>query len=197
MRGLAWAADTMKGADPEPAPGGNGRVQRKPGIIVMAATNRPDILDPALLRPGRFDRQVVLDKPDLKARVEILKVHSRGKPLAKDVNLETLAKATPGFTPADLENVINEAALLAARHRKRRIGMQELEEAVQRVVAGPRKKSRLISPKEKRVIAFHEAGHALVANKLPNADPVHEVAIISRGGALGYTLQPRLKTGIS
>jgi cell division protease FtsH len=159
------------------------------GIIVMAATNRPDILDPALLRPGRFDRQVVLDKPDLKARVEILKVHSRGKPLAKDVNLETLAKATPGFTPADLENVINEAALLAARHRKRRIGMQELEEAVQRVVAGPRKKSRLISPKEKRVIAFHEAGHALVANKLPNADPVHEVAIISRGGALGYTLQ--------
>jgi cell division protease FtsH len=159
------------------------------GIIVMAATNRPDILDPALLRPGRFDRQVVLDKPDLKARTAILKVHSRGKPLAKDVDLEVLAKATPGFTPADLENVINEAALLAARHRKRRIGMHELEEAVQRVVAGPRKKSRIISEKEKRVIAFHEAGHALVANRLPNADPVHEVAIISRGGALGYTLQ--------
>ncbi len=159
------------------------------GIIVMAATNRPDILDPALLRPGRFDRQIVLDKPDLKARKEILKVHSRGKPLAKDVDLETLAKATPGFTPADLENVINEAALLAARHRKRRIGMQEFEEAVQRVVAGPRKKSRIMSEKEKLVIAYHEAGHALVAHKLPNADPVHEVAIISRGGALGYTLQ--------
>ena len=135
------------------------------GIIVMAATNRPDILDPALLRPGRFDRQIVLDKPDLKARKEILKVHSRGKPLAKDVDLETLAKATPGFTPADLENVINEAALLAARHRKRRIGMQEFEEAVQRVVAGPRKKSRIMSEKEKLVIAYHEAGHALVAHK--------------------------------
>jgi cell division protease FtsH len=159
------------------------------GIIVMAATNRPDILDSALLRPGRFDRQVILDKPDLKARTEILKVHSRGKPLAKEVDMEVLAKATPGFTPADLENVINEAALLAARHKKRRIGMYELEEAVQRVVAGPRKKSRIISAKEKRVIAFHEAGHALVAKMLPNADPVHEVAIISRGGALGYTLQ--------
>lgn len=159
------------------------------GIIVMAATNRPDILDSALLRPGRFDRQVILDKPDLNARTEILKVHSRGKPLAKEVDLQVLAKATPGFTPADLENVINEAALLAARHKKRRIGMHELEEAVQRVVAGPRKKSRIISEKEKRVIAFHEAGHALVANMLPNADPVHEVAIISRGGALGYTLQ--------
>ncbi len=159
------------------------------GIIVMAATNRPDILDSALLRPGRFDRQIVLDKPDLNARTEILKVHSRGKPLAKDVDLETVAKATPGFTPADLENVVNEAALLTARHRKRRIGMHEMEEAVQRVVAGPRKKSRIISEKERRVIAFHEAGHALVANKLPNADPVHEVAIVSRGGALGYTLQ--------
>jgi cell division protease FtsH len=159
------------------------------GIIVMAATNRPDILDSALLRPGRFDRQVILDKPDLNSRTEILKVHSRGKPLAKEVDLQVLAKATPGFTPADLENVINEAALLAARHKKRRIGMHELEEAVQRVVAGPRKKSRIISEKEKRVIAFHEAGHALVANMLPNADPVHEVAIISRGGALGYTLQ--------
>ncbi len=159
------------------------------GIIVMAATNRPDILDSALLRPGRFDRQVILDKPDLNARAAILKVHSRGKPLAKEVDIEIVAKATPGFTPADLENVINEAALLAARQRKRRIGMHELEEAVQRVVAGPRKKSRIISEKEKRVIAFHEAGHALVAKMLPNADPVHEVAIISRGGALGYTLQ--------
>ncbi len=159
------------------------------GIIVMAATNRPDILDSALLRPGRFDRQVVLDKPDLKARTEILKIHTRGKPLAKGINLETVAKSTPGFTPADLENVINEAALLAARHKKRRIGMEELEEAVQRVVAGPRKKSRIISEKERRVIAFHEAGHALVAHKLPHADPVHEVAIISRGASLGYTLQ--------
>lgn len=159
------------------------------GIIVMAATNRPDILDSALLRPGRFDRQVILDKPDLNARVEILKVHVRGKPLAKEVNLETLAAGTAGFTPADLENVVNEAAILAARHRKRRIGMEELEEAVQRVVAGPRKKSRLISPKEKQIIAFHEAGHALVAKVLPGTDPVHEVTIVSRGAALGYTLQ--------
>lgn len=159
------------------------------GIIVMAATNRPDILDPALLRPGRFDRQVVLDKPDLKARLEILKVHSRGKPLGKDVDLEVLAKGTPGFTPADLENVINEAALLTARRKKRRIGMEELEEAIQRVVAGPKKKSRIISEKEKRVVAFHEAAHALVARVLPNTDPVHEVTIIPRGSALGYTLQ--------
>lgn len=159
------------------------------GIIVMAATNRPDILDPALLRPGRFDRQVVLDKPDIKARLEVLKVHSRGKPLAKDVDLEVLAKGTPGFTPADLEKVINEAALLAARRKKRRIGMEELEEAIQRVVAGPKKKSKIIGEKEKRVVAFHEAAHALVAKVLPNTDPVHEVSIIPRGSALGYTLQ--------
>jgi len=159
------------------------------GIIVMAATNRPDILDPALLRPGRFDRQVILDKPDLKARVEILKVHSRGKPIAKEVDLEVLAKGTPGFTPADLENIINEAALLAARRKKRKIGMEELEEAIQRVVAGPKKKSKIISEKEKRVVAFHEAGHALVAKVLPNCDAVHEVSIIPRGTALGYVLQ--------
>lgn len=159
------------------------------GVIVMAATNRPDILDPALLRPGRFDRQVVLDRPDLKARVEILKIHSRGKPLAKEVDLEALAKRTPGFTPADLENVMNEAALLAARKRKRRIGMEELEEAIQRVVAGPRKKSRILSEKEKRVVAFHEAAHAIVAKRLPNCDPVQEVSIIPRGVTLGHVLQ--------
>lgn len=159
------------------------------GIIVMAATNRPDILDPALLRPGRFDRQVVLDKPDLKARLEILKVHVRGKPLSKEVDLEVIAKGTPGFTPADLENVINEAALLAARRKKKRIGMEELEESIQRVIAGPKKKSRILSEKEKKVIAYHEAAHALVAKMLPNCDPVHEVTIIGRGAALGYTLQ--------
>jgi cell division protease FtsH len=156
------------------------------GIIVMAATNRPDILDSALLRPGRFDRQVILDKPDLKAREEILKVHSRGKPISKDVDMSALAKSTAGFTPADLENLVNEAALLAARRRKRRIGMEELEEATQRVLAGPRKKSRIISEKEKRVIAFHEAGHALAAKILPNTDPVREVTIVSRGASLGH-----------
>ncbi|MGI6642981.1 MAG: ATP-dependent zinc metalloprotease FtsH [Bacillota bacterium] len=159
------------------------------GIIVMAATNRPDILDPALLRPGRFDRQIVLDKPDLRAREAILKVHTRGKALSKEVDLEVLAKGTAGFTPADLENLINEAAILTARHRKRRIGMEELEEATHRVVAGPRKKSRLLNAKEKRIIAFHEAAHALVAKMLPNSDPVHEVTIVSRGAALGYVLQ--------
>lgn len=156
------------------------------GIIVMAATNRPDILDPALLRPGRFDRHVVLDKPDLRARVEILKVHTRGKPLSKDVDLEVIAKSTAGFTPADLENLVNEAALLAARRRKRKITMEEIEEATQRVIAGPRKKSRVISEKEKRVIAFHEAGHALAAKLLPNTDPVREVTIVSRGAVLGH-----------
>ena len=159
------------------------------GIIIMAATNRPDVLDPALLRPGRFDRQIVIDKPDLKGRVEILKVHARGKPLDKDVDLELLAKRTPGFTGADIENLMNEAALLAARRRKRKIAMVELEEAIDRVIAGPEKKSRVISEKEKKVIAVHEAAHALVARKLPNTDPVHKVSIIPRGGALGYVLQ--------
>jgi cell division protease FtsH len=158
------------------------------GIIVMAATNRPDILDSALLRPGRFDRQIILDKPDLNARVEILKVHGRGKPMSKEVDMQTVAKSTAGFTPADLENVMNEAALLTARRRKRRIGMEELDEAIQRVVAGPKKKSRLISDKEKKVIAFHEAAHALAARVLPNTDPVREVTIVSRGASLGHVL---------
>jgi len=159
------------------------------GLIVMAATNRPDVLDPALLRPGRFDRQIVIDKPDLRGRVEILKVHSRGKPLASDVDLEVLAQRTPGFTGADLENMVNEAALLAARRRRKVIGMEEMEEAIDRVMAGPEKKSRIISEKEKKIVAFHEAAHALVARKLPNTDPVHKVSIIPRGGALGYVLQ--------
>ena len=160
----------------------------KSGVILIAATNRPDILDPALLRPGRFDRQIVVDRPDLTGRSGILKVHTRGKPLAKDVDVEVLARRTPGFTGADLANVINEAALLAARFNRNEIGMVELEEAIDRVLAGPQRKSRLISEKEKKVIAYHEAGHALVSHALPNADPVHKVSIISRGQALGYTL---------
>ncbi|MCL5046429.1 MAG: ATP-dependent zinc metalloprotease FtsH [Actinobacteria bacterium] len=159
------------------------------GIIVMAATNRPDVLDPALLRPGRFDREIVIDKPDLKGRLEIFKVHARGKPLEAQVDLEVLAKRTPGFTGADISNVLNEAALLSARRRKKKITMEELEEAVDRVVAGPEKKSRIISDKEKEIVAFHEAAHALVAGLLPNCDPVHKVSIIPRGGALGYVLQ--------
>ncbi|MCL5676743.1 MAG: AAA family ATPase, partial [Firmicutes bacterium] len=159
------------------------------GIIIVAATNRPDVLDPALLRPGRFDRQVVIDRPDLKGRVEILRVHSKGKPLEKDVDLEVLARRTPGFTGADLANLMNEAALLAARERKRKVGMPELENAIDRVVAGgPEKKNRIISEKEKKVVAYHEAGHALVAKLLPNADPVHKISIIPRGRALGYVL---------
>ncbi len=158
------------------------------GVILMAATNRPDILDPALLRPGRFDRQVTVDRADLKGREDILKVHGRGKPLGKDVDLAVLARRTPGFTGADLANVINESALLAARRAKKEITMDEVEEAIDRVIAGPQRKSRLISDHEKQVIAFHEAGHALVSWALPNADPVHKVSIISRGRALGYTL---------
>jgi cell division protease FtsH len=160
----------------------------KGGVILIAATNRPDILDPALLRPGRFDRQIVVDRPDLTGRVGVLKVHTRGKPLSKDVDVETLAKRTPGFTGADLANVVNEAALLAARFSRSEISMQELEEAIDRVVAGPERRSRVISEKEKKVIAYHEAGHALVSHALPNADPVHKVSIVSRGRALGYTL---------
>jgi len=160
----------------------------KGGVILIAATNRPDILDPALLRPGRFDRQIVVDRPDLNGRVGVLKVHTRGKPLSKDVDVETLAKRTPGFTGADLANVVNEAALLAARFSRSEIAMQELEEAIDRVVAGPERRSRVISEKEKKVIAYHEAGHALVSHALPNADPVHKVSIVSRGRALGYTL---------
>jgi len=159
------------------------------GIIIMAATNRPDVLDPALLRPGRFDRQIQIDKPDLRGRVEILKVHQKGKPLDKGVDLETLAKRTPGFTGADLENLMNEAALLTARNRKRKITMDELEEAIDRVIAGPQRRSKIISEREKKVIAYHEAAHALVAKLLRNTDPVHKVSIIPRGAALGYVLQ--------
>ncbi|HYN37442.1 MAG TPA: ATP-dependent zinc metalloprotease FtsH [Actinomycetota bacterium] len=160
----------------------------KSGVILIAATNRPDILDPALLRPGRFDRQIVVDRPDLTGRTGILKVHTRGKPLGKDIDIEVLARRTPGFTGADLANVVNEAALLAARFNRSEIGMVELEEAIDRVIAGPQRRSRLISDKEKKIIAYHESGHALVSHALPNADPVHKVSIISRGQALGYTL---------
>jgi cell division protease FtsH len=159
------------------------------GVIVIAATNRPDILDPALLRPGRFDRQVVLDAPDLTGRLAVLKIHSRGKPLAPGVDLEVIAKRTPGFSGADLANVMNEAALLSARRRRKDIGMKEVEEAVERVVAGPERRSRIINDREKKILAYHELGHAVVARFSPEADPVHKVSIIPRGkGALGYTL---------
>jgi cell division protease FtsH len=158
------------------------------GVIMIAATNRPDILDPALLRPGRFDRQIVVDRPDLKGRLAILNVHARGKPLEEGVDLEILARRTPGFTGADLANVMNEAALLSARRGLKQITMNEMEESIDRVIAGPQRKSRVISDKEKRVIAYHEAGHALVGHALPNADPVHKISIIPRGRALGYTL---------
>jgi cell division protease FtsH len=157
-------------------------------VIILAATNRPDILDPALLRPGRFDRRVVLDRPDMNGRQAILEVHVQGKPLAADVDLMALAKQTPGFVGADIENLVNEAALLAARRNKKAIGMEEFQEAVERVLAGPERKSRLISDEEKEIIAYHEAGHALVMKVLPHCDPVHKVSIISRGMALGYTL---------
>jgi cell division protease FtsH len=157
-------------------------------VIIIAATNRPDILDPALLRPGRFDRQVVMDRPDMRGRKAILEVHVRGKPLASDINLEGLARQTPGFAGADLENMVNEAAILAARRNKRSISNAEFEEAIERVVAGPERRSRLISDHEKQVIAYHEAGHAVVMHLLPNCDPVHKISIISRGMALGYTM---------
>ena len=158
------------------------------GIIMVAATYRPDILDPALLRPGRFDRQVVVNAPDVKGREEILKVHSRNKPLSNKVDLAVLAKRTPGFTGADLENLMNEAALLSVRRGKKKIGMLELEEAITRVIAGPEKKSRVMSEKERKLTAYHEAGHAIVMRLLPNSDPVHEISIIPRGRAGGYTL---------
>ena len=157
-------------------------------VIVIAATNRPDVLDPALLRPGRFDRQVVLDRPDIRGRISILQVHSKGKPLESSVTLETLAKQTPGFSGADLSNLLNEAAILAARRNRRRISMSELEEAVDRVVAGPARKSRIISEREKAITAYHEVGHALVARMLPNTDPVHKVSIVARGQAGGFTM---------
>ncbi len=156
-------------------------------VIVLSATNRPDILDPALLRPGRFDRQVVLDQPDIKGRKGILEVHAKGMPLDDSGDLETVAKQTPGFSGADLANLMNEAAILAARRNKKKIGLQELEESIDRVIAGPEKKSRIISPREKEIKAYHEGGHALVARMLPNADPVHKVSIIARGMLGGYT----------
>ena len=156
-------------------------------VIVLAATNRPDILDPALLRPGRFDRRVILDRPDISGRTAILKVHSNGKPLAESVNLEILARQTAGFSGADLANLVNEAAILAARRGKTTIEMQEFAESIDRVIAGPERKSRRISPKEKEITAYHEAGHALVAKMLPNADPVHKISIVARGMSLGHT----------
>ena len=157
-------------------------------VILMAATNRPDILDPALLRPGRFDRQVVMDRPDLEGRKAILKVHARGKPFDATVDMAVLARRTPGFTGADLANVINEAALLTARRSKRAISMKEIEEAVDRVMAGPERKSRVMDEEERRLIAYHEGGHAMVAHILPNTDEVHKITVIPRGRALGYTL---------
>ena len=161
----------------------------KEGIIVMAATNRPDILDPALLRPGRVDKKIVVDPPDMLGRKKILEIHTRNKPLAEDVNLEIIAKRTPGFVGADLENLVNEAALLAAREGRDKITMKDFEEAIDRVIAGPARKSKLISPKEKRIIAYHEAGHAVVSTVVPNGEPVHRISIIPRGyKALGYTL---------
>ncbi|WP_075860398.1 ATP-dependent zinc metalloprotease FtsH [Carboxydothermus pertinax] len=158
------------------------------GIIIIAATNRPDILDPALLRPGRFDRHIVVDTPDINGRKEILKVHVKGKPLGEDVDLDVLARRTPGFTGADLANMVNEAALLAARRNKKIINMDEMEEAIERVIAGPEKKSKVISEREKRLVAYHEAGHAMVGYLLPHTDPVHKISIIPRGRAGGYTL---------
>ena len=158
------------------------------GIIIIAATNRPDILDQALLRPGRFDRQIVVDKPDVTGRIAILKVHSKGKPIAKDVDLDVLARRTPGFTGADLANLVNEAALLAARRNKHEINMLEMEESIERVMAGPERKSKVMSDDEKKLTAYHEGGHALVGMMLKHADPVHKVTIIPRGRAGGYTL---------
>jgi cell division protease FtsH len=157
-------------------------------VIIVAATNRPDILDPALLRPGRFDRRVILDRPDMRGREAILKVHVKGKPLAPEVDLGVLARSTPGFVGADLENLVNEGAILAARRNKKVIGQNDLEEAIERVIAGPERKSRLISEEEKRIVAYHEAGHAVVANAIPEADPVHKVSITARGMAGGYTI---------
>ena len=158
------------------------------GIIMIAATNRPDILDPALLRPGRFDRQIVVDRPDIKGRTEILKVHVKGKPMADDVELEVIAQRTPGFTGADLSNLVNEAALMTARKNKKKISMPEMEEAAERVIMGPERKSRVISDNEKKLTAYHEGGHTVVGMLLEHTDPVHKVTIIPRGRAGGYTL---------
>jgi cell division protease FtsH len=162
--------------------------EMKDNIILIAATNRPDILDPALLRPGRFDRQIVVDRPDRNGRRKILEVHTKGKPIGSDIDLDTLAAGTPGFTGADLANLVNEAALLAARRGKKTIGALELEEGIMRVIAGPEKKTRLLSEHERKVTAYHEMGHALVGHYLPNCDPVHKISIISRGQALGLTI---------
>jgi cell division protease FtsH len=162
--------------------------EMKDNIILIAATNRPDILDPALLRPGRFDRQIVVDRPDRAGRQAILEVHTRGKPIAKHIDLDTLAAQTPGFTGADLANLVNEAALLAARRGRKIIDMPELEEGIMRVLAGPEKKSRLLSEKERTITAYHEMGHALVGHFLPHTDPVHKISIVSRGAALGFTI---------
>jgi cell division protease FtsH len=162
--------------------------EAKDNIIMIAATNRPDILDPALLRPGRFDRQIAVDRPDRKGRAKILEVHTRGKPLAKVIDIDALAGQTPGFTGADLSNLINEAALLAARTGKREIGQEELEEGIMRVIAGPEKKTRVMSEKERLITAYHEMGHAIVGHFLEHSDPVHKISVISRGQALGYTI---------
>ncbi|MBS1195714.1 MAG: peptidase, partial [Actinobacteria bacterium] len=159
----------------------------KTGVILIAATNRPDILDPALLRPGRFDRQVFVSMPDIKGRLAILKVHAKGKPLAEGVDLEVLARSTPGFTGADLANTINEAAILAARRGKDQVTQDELDEAVDRVIAGPERRSRVMTEEDRRLTAYHEGGHALVGHAMPHADPVHKVTIIPRGHAGGYT----------
>jgi cell division protease FtsH len=158
-------------------------------VIVIAATNRPDVLDPALLRPGRFDRQITVDKPDLKGRHDILKIHAKGKKIKRGINLELIAKRTPGFTGADLANLLNESALLAARRNKKEVTLSEIEESVERVIAGPQRKSRIMSEKEKEIVAYHEVGHALVAINVPESDPVHKISILPRGFALGYTLQ--------
>ncbi len=162
--------------------------EMKDNIILIAATNRPDILDPALLRPGRFDRQIVVDRPDRLGRKKILEVHTRGKPLAREIDVDALAGQTPGFTGADLSNLVNEAALLAARSGKREITQDELEEGIMRVIAGPEKKTRVMSNKERKITAYHEMGHAIVGHYLPNSDPVHKISVISRGQALGYTI---------
>ena len=159
--------------------------EMKDNIILIAATNRPDILDPALLRPGRFDRQIVVDRPDRMGRKKILEVHTRGKPLGREIDVDVLAGQTPGFTGADLSNLVNEAALLSARNGKREITQDELEEGIMRVIAGPEKKTRVMSDKERRITAYHEMGHAIVGHYLPNADPIHKISVISRGQALG------------